>query len=117
MRHRVKKTGLRKTKSHLKSLYRNQLTSLFKHEKMQTTKKKAKIVSSLAEKLITNIKGKEDREAIRHLSKYIVEEAVSKKVLEMVKTRYAEKQSGFTSIYNLGIRLGDGASKAIIQLN
>ncbi len=117
MRHRVKKTGLRKTKGHLKALQRNQLTSLFKHEKMQTTKKRAKIVGVLAEKLISSLQGKSDREAIRHLQQYITEEAVSKKILLMVKEKYTTQKSGFTSIYNLGIRIGDGAAKAIIQLN
>ena len=117
MRHRVKKTGLRKSKGRVKADLRNLVTNLFKHGKMQTTKKRAKLVSALAEKVISNIKHKSDREAIRFLQQYITEEAVSKKTLEMVKTQYQEKTSGYTSIYNLGIRVGDGAAKAIIQLN
>jgi len=116
MRHNVKKTGLRKTKSKAKALRRTLLTSLFEHDGIVTTEGRANIIAPLAEKLITYIKTHDEMTAIRFINDYILNEDVSKKMMAELKTKYADKQSGFTRITKLGFRLGDGATKVKIEL-
>lgn len=116
MRHNVKKTGLRKTKSKAKALRRSLLTALFKHDKIQTTEGRAKTIAPLAEKLITYVRTHDDMQAIRHIDDYILEKDVAKKVMSEVKEKYANQESGYTRIIKLGHRPGDGATKVQIEL-
>jgi len=116
MRHNVKKTGLRKTKSKAKALRRTLLTSLFKYDSIETTEGRAKITAPLAEKLITFIKTHDEMTAVRHLEDYILEKEVAKKMIATIKERYADQDSGFTRITTLGFRAGDGATKVKIEL-
>lgn len=116
MRHNVKRTGLRKTKSKHKALRRNLLNSLFKHGYLTTTEKKAKILQPLAEKVITIAKSKSPREAIRQLQLYFPEKEVSKKLLLEIAPKYTEKNSGYTRLTRLGFREGDGATIAKVEL-
>ena len=116
MRHNVKKTGLRKTKSKAKALRRTLLTSLFKYDSIQTTEGRARIIAPLAEKLISYIKTHDTMTAIRHIDDYILEKEVAKKMIATLRDKYAEKDSGFTRITTLGFRPGDGAIKVQIEL-
>lgn len=116
MRHNVKKSGLRKTKGWYKALRKNLLTSLFKHDKIKTTLSRAKTIQPLAEKILTAVKRKEEREAIRYLKVYITEEAVSKKIVKDAKEKFADKTSGFVSIVRIGVRDGDAAPLVQIEL-
>ena len=116
MRHNVKKTGLRVTKSKHKALRRNLLNSLFKHGYLTTTDKRAKILQPLAEKVIHLAKTKEPREAIRQLQNYIPEKQVSKKLLLEIVPKYADKNSGYTRLTKIGYRDGDGALITKVEL-
>jgi ribosomal protein L17 len=53
MRHRVAGRRLSRSGGHRKALYRNLITDLFRHERIQTTEAKARAIRSQAEKLIT----------------------------------------------------------------
>jgi large subunit ribosomal protein L17 len=117
MRHNVKRTGLRKTKGWYKALRKNLLTSLFKHDKIKTTLARAKTLKPLAEKVLTYVKNKEERDAIRFLKAYITEEAVSRKIVQECKEKYANKSSGFVSMVRLGNRDGDAAPIVQIELS
>ncbi len=117
MRHNVKRTGLRKTKGWYKALRKNLLTSLFKHDKIKTTLAKAKTIRPLAEKILSTVKRKEEREAIRYLKAYITEEAVSRKIVQDAKEKFANKNSGFVIITRIGMRGGDAAPIAQIELS
>jgi large subunit ribosomal protein L17 len=116
MRHNVKKSGLRKTKSKHKALRRNLLNSLFKHGYLTTTDKKAKILQPLAEKVIHIAKTKEPREAIRQLQDYFPETEVSKKLLNEIAPKYTDKNSGYTRLTKIGYRDGDGALVTKVEL-
>lgn len=116
MRHQKNKTGLRSSKSHLKALYRNLITALFEHETIKTTESRAKTISPIVNQLVTSIKSKNDREAIRLLGKYITKTEVSKKIILESKAKF-QNNSGFTKIHKLGHRVGDGAKYVQIQLN
>lgn len=116
MRHNVKKTGLRKTKSHAKALRRNLLNSLLKHGYLTTTDKKARILQPLAEKVIHIAKTKTEVEAIRQLHNYIPETEVSKKLVKEIAPKYNDRNSGYTRLTKIGYRDGDGALITKVEL-
>ena len=53
MRHRVAGRHLKRDSSHRKALFRNLITELLRHERIETTEAKAKAIRADAEKLIT----------------------------------------------------------------
>lgn len=116
MRHNVKRSGLRKTRGRYKAIRRNLLTSLFKHEKMKTTLGRAKTIAPIAEKMLTVVKNKEEREAVRYLKNYITEPAVIKKTVKELKEKLNSRNSGFISIVRLGVREGDSAPLVQIEI-
>ena len=117
MRHNVKRTGLRKTKGWYKSLRKNLITQLFKHDKIKTTLGRARTIAPIVEQVITAVKRKEDREAVRYLQTYITEEIVAKKILKEVREKYTTKTSGYVSVVRIGVRGGDAAPLVQIELN
>ncbi|NLY91753.1 MAG: 50S ribosomal protein L17 [Firmicutes bacterium] len=100
---------------HRKALFRNLVTELLDHGKIETTEVKAKEVRMLAEKLITL--GKQgDLHARREVAKVIADKAVVKKLFDEIATRYTERNGGYTRIVKLGPRRGDAAPMALIEL-
>ncbi len=114
MRHRNTKAILNRPADQRKALVRNLLTSLFLNGKIKTTEAKAKAVSSEAEKLITKVKGKDDMSAIRALKQVIFTKEASVKALEYA--RKTSKTSGFTRVNKVGVRAGDAATMAQVEL-
>ncbi|PIV80731.1 50S ribosomal protein L17 [bacterium CG17_big_fil_post_rev_8_21_14_2_50_64_8] len=115
MRHNVSGRKLNRTTAHRKMLYRNLVTSLIKHERIQTTVPKAKEARSVAEKLITYAK-RGDLHARRIAARKITEPAVLAKLFEEIGPRYAERPGGYTRILRMGPRKGDNAEMAILEL-
>lgn len=115
MRHNVSGRKLNRTPAHRKALYRNLVTALFKHERIQTTVPKAKEARIVAEKLITFAK-RGDLHARRMAARKLFEPAVLQKLFEDIGPRYAERQGGYTRILRLGPRRGDNAELAILEL-
>lgn len=100
---------------HRKALFRNLVTELLDHGKIETTEVKAKEVRMLAEKLITL--GKQgDLHARREVAKVITDKAVAKKLFDEIATRYTERNGGYTRVVKLGPRRGDAAPMALIEL-
>ena len=93
----------------------NLATDLFMHEKVATTKAKAKAVRPLAEKLITKAR-KGDLHSRRIVLKTITDKQAVHKLFEEVAPRYVDRPGGYTRITKLGPRRGDGAEEAIIEL-
>ena len=100
---------------HRRSLLRNSVTSLLEHEKITTTETRAKEISSIAEKMITLGK-RGDLHARRQANSYLMSEAVLAKLFSGISQRFKERQGGYTRIIKTGIRRGDGAPMAIIEL-
>jgi len=96
-------------------LYRNLVTALFKHERIQTTVPKAKEARVVAEKLITFAK-RGDLHARRMAARKVNEPAVLQKLFEEIGPRFAERPGGYTRIMRLGPRKGDNAELAILEL-
>lgn len=94
----------------------NLATSLLVHEKIQTTQAKAKAVQPLVDDLINTAKRKEKRLAIRALNSVLHSELASRKVMEDLIKRYAERTSGYTRITPIKFRAGDAALLVQIEL-
>jgi len=121
MRHRVKSNQLNKERDHARALVRNLLTSVILYEKVKTTKRKAKLIQPQVEKMITlarkTVKGdKQLRETIRKFKQELYDEKASRKLLEELAPRYADRNSGFTRIINIGHRAGDAAEMVQLEL-
>jgi large subunit ribosomal protein L17 len=115
MRHNVSGRKLNRTSAHRKMLYRNLVTALFKHERIQTTVPKAKEARIVAEKLITFAK-KGDLHSRRMAARKVNEPEVLQKLFAEIGPRYAERPGGYTRIMRLGPRRGDNAELAILEL-
>jgi large subunit ribosomal protein L17 len=115
MRHgkRVKKLG--RKKEHRLALLKNLCRALFVYEKIKTTLPKAKETRRLAERLIEFAK-KNDLAAKRMIYRYIPDHKLVKIVCDEIGPRFTERHGGYTRIYRLGPRLGDGAEMAILEL-
>ena len=100
------------TGSHRRSLLRNMATSLFKHERIETTIAKAKELRPFAEKLITNAK-KGEHFMVR---RQIQDKVVYKKLFEVLAPRYAQRPGGYTRILRIEPRMGDNSTRGLIML-
>lgn len=100
---------------HRRSLLRNQVTSLLRHERMTTTETKAKEIRGRAEHMITLAK-RGDLHARRQAASYLLNEDVLKKLFDQIGPRYAERPGGYTRVVKAGRRRGDAAPLAIIEL-
>ena len=100
------------TSSHRRSLLRNMATSLFKHERIETTLAKAKELRPYAEKLITNAK-KGQHFMVR---RQIHDKQVYEKLFDVLAPRYAQRPGGYTRILRLEPRVGDNSKRGLIML-
>ena len=116
MRHQKKQAKVGRPRDARRLLLGNLATSLIIHEKIQTTQAKAKAVQPLVDKLINNAKKQEKRLAIRELQTILQNEMSSRKVMEDLIKRYAERTSGFTRITPIKFRAGDNAPIVQIEL-
>jgi len=91
------------------------VTSLFKHERIETTDAKAKSIRPVAEKMITLAK-RGDLHARRQALAYIQDKAVTHKLFDDLKERFLDRQGGYIRIIKKNIRKGDGAPVSIVQL-
>jgi large subunit ribosomal protein L17 len=106
---------LGRTTAHRNSMLRGMVTYLLENGAIETTAAKAKEVRSEAEKMITL--GKKNTLATRRIAlAYITKEDVVSKLFNTIAPKYAERNGGYTSIYKLGPRRGDGAEMALIKL-
>lgn len=115
MRHRVAGRKLSRKSSHRKMLFRNQVTELLRHGKIVTTQAKAKEVRPLAEEMITLGK-RGDLHSRRQALAFITDRKVVKKLFDEIAPKYESRNGGYTRIFKLGRRLGDGAPIAQIEL-
>ncbi len=101
--------------AHRNLMLRNQVTSLLKNGKIQTTVTRAKETKRIAEKMITLGK-RGDLHARRQALSYITEETVVKNLFDDIAPKYQERNGGYTRILRLEPRKGDGAEMVILEL-
>ncbi|MCR9142351.1 MAG: 50S ribosomal protein L17 [bacterium] len=115
---------MNRTSSHRKAMMRNMATSLFEHERIVTTRAKAKVLRSYSEKLITRAKANLATDANQHTilhNKRTVMESIRdrdivKKLFEEIAPRYKERNGGYTRITHLAARKSDSAQMSVIEL-
>lgn len=115
MNHKSGFNALSRTHSHRRAMLRNMVTSLFRFERITTTKAKAKAARSKAEKLITRAKVDSVHNR-RQVARYISDERVLNKLFTDIAPRMKDRPGGYTRILKLGFRQGDAADVAILEL-
>ena len=100
---------------HRMAMLRAMVTYLLEHGKIETTVTRAKEVRPLAEKMITLGK-KNTLASKRQALSFITKEDVVKKLFDEIAPKYAERNGGYTRIIRIGVRRGDNAEMAIIEL-
>ena len=106
---------LGKTTAQRMAMLRQQVTDLLDKGRMETTITRAKEIAPMAEKMITLGKAK-DLNAYRQALSFITREDVAKKVFDELAPKYADHNGGYTRITRIGVRRGDAAEVAVIEL-
>ncbi|MGO1469928.1 MAG: 50S ribosomal protein L17 [Tissierella sp.] len=101
--------------AHRKGMLRNQVTSLLRNGKIETTVTRARETQRMAEKMITLGK-RGDLHSRRQVLAYIYDEDVTTALFSEIAPKYEERNGGYTRVLKLGPRRGDGAEMAIIEL-
>jgi len=115
MRHRESGRKLNRNSSHRKAMFRNMAVSLMEHEIIKTTLPKAKELRRIAEPLITMAKS--DSVAKRRLAfSRLRDRVIVTKLFNELGPRYKERPGGYLRILKCGVRTGDKAPMAIVEL-
>ena len=85
------------------------------NESIVTTEARAKEIRKTVEKMITLGK-RGDLHARRQVLAYLMDESVVKKLFDTIAPKYADRQGGYTRVIKTGLRKGDAAPLAIIEL-
>ena len=97
------------------AMLRQQVTDFLDKGRMETTLTRAKEIAPLAEKMITLGKAK-DLASYRQALSFITREDVAKKVFDEIAPKYADRNGGYTRVTRTGVRRGDAAETAVIEL-
>ena len=100
---------LGRTSDQRKAMLRQLTTDLLENGKLETTFCRAKEVQPVAEK-------KGDLAAYRQALSFITKEDVAHKVFKELAPKYADRNGGYTRVTRIGVRRGDAAEMAIIEL-
>ena len=115
MRHGVAGRKLGVTTSHRFAMFRNLAHALIKHEQITTTLPKAKELGPVAEKLITLGK-RGTLHARRQAYAQLRDNVIVAKLFTTIAERYKDRQGGYTRVMKAGMRYGDAADMAVIEL-
>ncbi len=115
MRHRYSGRKLSRTGAHRRAMFRNMTNSLVEHELIKTTLPKAKELRRVAEPLITL--AKQDSVANRRLAfSRLRDKAAVGKLFGELGPRYEGRPGGYIRILKCGLRSGDAAPMAYVEL-
>ncbi|MCH4022126.1 MAG: 50S ribosomal protein L17 [Acetobacter sp.] len=115
MRHGVAGRKLGVTSTHRAAMFRNMAVALIKHEQITTTLPKAKELRPVVEKLISLGK-RGDLHARRQAFAQLQDETIVSKLFSTVADRYKARTGGYTRVLKAGVRYGDAADMAVIEL-
>ena len=122
MRHKVAGKRLGRSSAHRKSLRRNLITELFRHERIRTTRAKAQAMRGEAERMITRAKRSNAAgdvyvvNARRWAAGRLNDPEIVKKLFDEISPRYTDRPGGYTRILKLGPRTGDAAEMVLLEL-
>ena len=115
MRHGMAGRKLNVTSTHRLAMFRNMATSLLKHEQITTTLPKAKELRPYVERIITLGK-RGGLHARRQAYAQIMDAKVVDKLFTTIADRYKGRAGGYTRVLKAGMRYGDAADMAVIEL-
>jgi len=120
MRHGDKQNNLGRKKAHREALLMNLACQLIMHKRIVTTLAKAKALRTYFEPLATKTKKTGSKDIISHnhriVFSYLNDKSAVKELFTVVAPKIANRPGGYTRIIKLGIRPGDNAEKAMIEL-
>jgi len=120
MRKRNNVKQLHRTAAHRKAMLNNMITSLFLHEKIESTVAKVKVAQRFAERLINRAKNQGEGAArihnIRQASRVVKDKDILNKLFNDIGLRVKGRNGGYTRIIKTGLRDSDKSSMAIIEL-
>jgi large subunit ribosomal protein L17 len=114
MRHGFAHRRFSRTPEHRKAMFANMAVALIKHEQIVTTLYKAKDLRPIVEKLITLGK-RGGLHARRQAIAQIKDEAIVRKLFDVIGPRYKDRNGGYTRVLKAGFRHGDSAPMAVIE--
>lgn len=114
MRHGKAHRKFNRTAEHRKAMFENMAASLIKHEQIVTTLPKAKDLRPIVEKLVTLGK-RGDLHARRQAIATLQDEAIVRKLFDVLAARYKDRQGGYTRVLKAGFRHGDSAPIGVIE--
>lgn len=114
MRHRKTGRKLNRTSAHRNAMFRNLVNQLIEHERICTTEAKAKELRRFAEKMVTLAK-RGDLHAWRSAFSVLRDKQATQKLFKDLAKRFAGRVGGYTHIYKVQARKGDGAPLAHIE--
>jgi len=132
VRHRNLRTKVRGNSAHNHAMYANMLLGLVEHGRIETTQFRARVLRSMAEKMVTRatrlgellLKDPSKLEAAdkarlmhaKRVSRRVLrQESAVVRLYEEIAPRYLGRPGGYTRTYKLGFRKGDGASVCILE--
>src|SRR6476661_2571963 len=120
MRHGDKINNLSRKKAHRDALLANLGSQLIVNKRIVTTLAKAKVLRTYVEPLITKTKKGEGKEQIMHQHRvvfsYLRDKNAVKELFTIIAPKVVGRPGGYTRIIKLGIRHGDNAELAMIEL-
>ena len=116
MFHSKSRLRLGKKQDVARQMLRNLVTSILLYESVRTTRKRAKVVQPMVDRVIAEAKRKPAAQAIRSINRIVTDKNACRKVMEVLKQRYVNRSSGFTSLVAVGSRKGDGAQLVDLSL-
>ena len=115
MNNRMGFNKLSRKSSHRKAMTRNMVTSIFRYERIKTTKAKALEIRRTAEKMITRAKVDSVHNR-RVIAKDIKDKEILAKLFTDIAPRFKTREGGYTRILKLGRRAGDAAEIVFLEL-
>ncbi|MEW6443674.1 MAG: 50S ribosomal protein L17 [bacterium] len=114
MHHRKTGRKLGRTSAHRKALFRNLVHALIQHERICTTEPKAKELRRVADEMVTLAK-RGDLHAWRSAFAVLRSKDTTQKLFKDIAPRFTDTAGGYTHLYKVGTRKGDGAPLAYIE--
>jgi large subunit ribosomal protein L17 len=119
MRHGKKINHLGRTASHRSAMLSNMASSLILHKRINTTLAKAKALRGFIEPIINRSKENTTlnrRVSFSYLGSNTAAKEAVKELFDVIAEKIAARPGGYTRIIKLGIRIGDNAEQAMIEL-
>ncbi len=115
MRHLKAHSKLGRNPAHRRATLRNLVTNIIERERITTTLTRAKAARPIVERMITL--GKRDTlQSRRQAAAFLMTPAATQKLFRDIAPRFADRAGGYTRIIAAGLRVGDGAKVAILEL-